>query len=77
MKERKFTINLGKLRGAAGNSWVEHRSLQSCVLFILSSSVVNVIISEFVTLLVVPFWLRCFQSCVRVLNEKCGINVKN
>ena len=31
---------------------------------------VNVSISEFVMLLVVPFWLRCFQSCVWVLNSK-------
>ena len=34
---------------------------------------VNVSVSEFVTLLVVTFWLRCFQSCVLVLNEECGI----
>ena len=31
---------------------------------------INVSISEFVTLLVVTFWLRCLQSCVWVLNEK-------
>ena len=37
---------------------------------------INVSISEFVTLLVVPLWLRCFQSCVWVLNEKCGIKEK-
>ena len=28
---------------------------------------IKVIISEFDTLLVVTFWLRCFQSCVWVL----------
>ena len=37
---------------------------------------INVSISEFVTLVVVPFWLRCFQPCVWVLNEKCGIKEK-